>query len=391
MSSPKVRWRKTGQLTFGVRYGCLAVLFIFFTFALLCSGLQGLAMFAMGPATAAFAAFLATLTAVPYTGALLWLDRNEKEPIYLVLIALLWGAIVATAVSMIFNTVFQQVALGVVHDELVAGQLTASFSAPFIEEFTKGLAVLFIFFLFHREFDDVLDGILYGALVGLGFAWFENITYYVMAAEGGTDDMAKLMFLRGVLSGVGSHAAYTGLTGLGFGLVRVLRKGVLRWLLVPIFWGTAMGAHFAWNTFVGLFIIDPGSEAMTLLVSMPLAVLVLQIPFVALLLLVVSFVWRHENRVITRYLEDEPADVSPAGQARSIVPARRRFWKGLRRFFGRGPLHWWRGRRLDQLLIRLAFAKWHHEKDAETTWSADEDGDIRRFRREIVRLRRVMS
>ncbi len=376
-----------------LRYGCLFVLLGFFGMCLLVSAFVTNDLFLHGPAVAALAFFLATATAVPYTLMLLWFDRNEQEPFYLILTAFLWGANVATAISLIFNTTFGVVAMEVLDNPLLADQLTASFSAPFIEELTKGAAVMFLFFLFRKDFDNVLDGILYGALVGMGFGWFENVLYSAGAGEGGPVEMLKLTYLRGVLNGVTSHAAYTALTGLGFGLVRVTRKGILRWGFVPLFWGMAMFAHFMWNTFVGPLIYLSGArtEIEVYLGSLPLAVLVLQSPFVLLLGLVALLVWRHEDRLIKKYLQGEPAHVVAQGEIGKLIPARRRLFVTIGRFFTAGPLHAFRLRLLQQDQIKLAFVKWHHDQDDETTWSYDEDAEIISIRDRIRRRRTQLS
>jgi protease PrsW len=339
-------------------------------------------MLAMGPGAFLVAAALATMTAVPYGLLLLWLDRNEKEPLLLVGTAFLWGAAVATIFAGVFNSLTGEIAFGVTGNAVVADFMTASFAAPLSEELMKGFALLCLFLLFRHEFDDVLDGVLYGAIVGLGFAWFENITYYVQAAQAeGMGGLLKNAWARGVVSASGgSHAAYTALTGIGFGLVRVLRRGVLRWLLVPFFWSLSMFAHFAWNTFVGMFMVSRTSEAVNYLVNLPIAVLVLQVPFLALIALVVAVVWRHQNRVITEQLAGEAEDVVSRAQLAGLVPARRRTLRGLGRFFTRGPAHWWHHRQLDLEQIELAFVKWHHARDQETRWSADQDQDVLRLR-----------
>ncbi len=374
------------------RYGCMAVLVVFLVTSTMCSGLIGLSMFAGTPVEFIIATIMALATAIPYGALLLWLDRNEKEPWWLILTALLWGAAGATFVSGVVNDLFGMAATSAVGDAAVAGQLTASFSAPFIEELTKGTAVLALFIVFRREFDNVLDGVLYGALVGLGFAWFENITYYVNgAAMGGFGEMLKLGWMRGIVSGMGgSHAAYTGLTGLGFGLVRVSRKGVLRWLAVPFFWGMAMFAHFAWNTFAGLFMMQD-SEAAALLVGVPIATVFLQGPFLVLLILVVMVVWRHENRIILTHLQDEPADVITDGERTALVPARARTFAGLKRLMSRGPGAWWRQRRLELAWIELAFLRWHLHEDDEVSWGPDEDADVATARDGIRRLRAAVA
>ncbi len=391
-SPPTIHRRSQSIVGLLGRWGCILSLGSFLLFTTLCSGVFGLSVFAGTPAAFTLATLLASMTAIPYGALLLWLDRNEKEPLLLIGIALLWGAATATFISGIFNDLFGSMAMGLLGDAALANQATASFSAPFIEELTKGFAVMMIFLLFRREFDNVLDGMLYGALVGLGFAWFENILYYVNAgAEGGYGDMFKLAWARGIVSGMGgSHAAYTGLTGLGFGLVRVARRGLLRWLLVPFFWGMAMFAHFAWNTFVSLFVFSD-NEAMVLLVSLPVATVVLQGPFLFLLFCVVGLVWRHENAVILKHLQGEPDDVVGEEERRALVPARRRVFAGLKRLFRQGPFFALRHRALEQDLIRLAFTRWHHQEDKETTWPIDQDADVLALRARIRQRRRNLA
>ncbi len=373
-----------------LRYGCLGGLGLFMLLCLFCSGMMGFVYFLSQPGLFLAANVLALATAIPYGLVLLWLDRNEAEPLYLVATALLWGAVVSTVVSMMFNDTFALAMEGLVGDFLVAQALTASLSAPFIEELSKGVAVGLVFALFRDEFDNVLDGILYGALIGLGFATVENVIYYFnQGTIEGVGGMLKLTWARGLLGGLASHASYTALTGLGFGLVRVLRKGVARWLLVPVFWGLAMFAHFTWNTFCGLFIFSD-DELVTYAVSLPIAIVVLELPFGLLLLLVVSFVWRSENRIILQYLEDEDDDVVTDEFRRGMVPARRRVLSGLVRLFREGPRRWWHHRRLDRDLIELSFSKWHLDKDPDTDWTPDEDAEVQRLRR-AIRQRRAIS
>ena len=58
--------------------------------------------------------------------------------------------------------------------------------APIVEEFAKGLGVFLIFVSARRAFDGPIDGIVYGALVGAGFAFTENIQYFAVSfIEGG--------------------------------------------------------------------------------------------------------------------------------------------------------------------------------------------------------------
>ena len=104
------------------------------------------------------------------------IDRNEKEPWRLVLVSAAWGAIVATSLVIWGESFWEAIA---VRTLLPGPGLDAAraFSAGLLEELGKGTAVLLLFLVMRNEFDDVVDGIVYGAAVGLGFNFMETLTY----------------------------------------------------------------------------------------------------------------------------------------------------------------------------------------------------------------------
>jgi len=227
--------------------------------------------------------------------------------------------------------------------------------------------------------------LVYGAVVGLGFAWFENITYYLAVANEGFIEVFFNAFGRGVLNGLSGHPTFTALTGLAVGLIRVQRRGTVRWLWLPLGLGLAMFSHFVWNTFAGLFFISEDSLVANHLVSWPLAVVVLQLPFVLLLGLVLWFVWRHEDAIIVGSLLGEPSDVVKEGEAEALVPARKRAGRGWDLLQRSGFAAYRRQRKLERLQIDLAFARWHHSEEGEG--SLDEDPTLQRLRERIRALR----
>ena len=78
--------------------------------------------------------------------------------------------------------------------------ITASVVAPLVEETLKAVPLLFIFFMFRREFDGLMDGLLYGALVGFGFAMTENFFYiFGTGASSGISAEALVFFLRTIV------------------------------------------------------------------------------------------------------------------------------------------------------------------------------------------------
>ncbi len=338
----------------------LAILVFFFVLSMLmCTGIEAASALLTSPFLAVGSALSAVLFGIPYLVLILWLDRNEKEPAHLVAIAFLWGAFPATAISGVFNGINGAIFGAVSADPAMASQLTASISAPFVEELAKGVALVLLYLFFHKDFDNVLDGIIYGAIVGLGFAVYENFTYYVNS--GSLCGAALLTYVRGILSGVATHVTFTGITGLGFGLFRAQRGGCARWLLPPTFLGGAMAVHFSWNTFTNWFMTE--DVLMDLFVGLPLAVVVLQLPFVLFLIAVASIALLSENRNIRRYLAEERPPVLYEDELRRLVPAHRRSLHSIGLFFTFQWWRLWRVRKRNHLLVKLAFERWHMDKE----------------------------
>lgn len=323
--------------------------------------------FQADPLRALVAALAAVGLGLPYLFAVLWLDRNEPEPAHILAASFVWGAVMATGVSLVANHEFGAFALQLTGDPALADHLTNSVSAPIIEECSKGMAILLIYTYFTAEFDSVLDGLVYGAMVGLGFAVAENFIYYVVEART-WPDMLALVLVRGVITGAGTHIIFSGLVGLGLGMFRVLRAGRLRWLGPPAFLALGVFVHFAWNTFYPSFVvIGDGTGVFDRIVlplaSLPVAVFVLQLPFLLAVLLVAVRANRHEDDLIRNFLYSEsPRTVRPAEIA-YLVPHRRRVARTTR-LLASGNIRMWQARRSrDRLLVRLAFAKWHMNRE----------------------------
>lgn len=309
-------------------------------------------------------AAIAAVTPVPtFAFLVLQLDRYEHEPWQVLVTAFLWGALVATFIAAIFNDVIGGVVNSLVGDQL-GEVLTASAVAPIVEETAKGVALLLLYWILRHEIDNVLDGIVYGSLVGIGFAMTENILYFGrILQEEGLIGLGILFYLRVILGGFG-HALYTGTTGAGIGLAREAHRG---WL-VPIFvvggYILAVLQHAAWNfiaaTLVPALLPEDTSPVFLLFVVMPVTSLVLTAPGILTLLAIAYFAWQREKRVIRDFLRDEvPLGVltddeyarlpSWRGRFRTELAALRR--RGLRAFFAQRDLH--------QAATELAFRKWH--------------------------------
>src|SRR6266498_2306439 len=162
----------------------------------------------------------ATVPVPIYLVLVLWIDRYEAEPGWMLATAFFWGAIVAVFFAFLINTA-SDVAVQLMTNNARAGRtFGAVISAPIVEESAKAL-ILFIFFFWKKdEFDGVIDGIVYAAMVGLGFAMTENIQYYGKAVmERGAGGLTFVFILRGALAPF-SHPMFTSMTGIGLGIAR---------------------------------------------------------------------------------------------------------------------------------------------------------------------------
>jgi RsiW-degrading membrane proteinase PrsW (M82 family) len=182
-----------------------------------------------------------------------WLDRYEKEPKALLGAAFFWGVVIAAGGAFIINTAFGIGIYIFTGSESATEFGTASIIAPIVEEFLKGLAVMIVFFLFYREFDSILDGIIYGGIVALGFAATEN-TFYILDRgfnEGGWTGLWTLVFVRVFLVGW-QHPFYTAFTGIGFAVSRTNKNVLVKWVAPLVGYVVAVSTHAFHNTFGSL-------------------------------------------------------------------------------------------------------------------------------------------
>lgn len=266
---------------------------------------MGLVLFLSGtPGALAVGLVLAALPVAPLIGVYMWLDRYEPEPRSLLLLALGWGAFVATSVALLLQLA----------DTAVLGTgegFASAVVAPVTEEATKGLFILLLLFFRRHELDGVLDGLVYAGMVGIGFAFTENILYLTSAyagedgMPGGFSDAVGLFVVRGIFSPF-AHPFFTSFIGIGVGLAVTSRSWAVRVLGPLVGYLLAVAAHGAWN---GSLVLDDGANAFA-------TYLFLMVP--AFLLLSGFAIWsrRRERAVLTRALDDcarrgflDPAEV----------------------------------------------------------------------------------
>ncbi|MGI9157715.1 MAG: PrsW family intramembrane metalloprotease [Marmoricola sp.] len=197
------------------------------------------------PGALVIGVLLAALPVGPLIACYLWLDRYEPEPRNLLLLGLGWGAFVATSSALVLQIVGE-----------FAFRAPASFSAsvvaPLTEEAAKGLFILLLLFFRRNELDGILDGIVYAGMVGIGFAFTENILYLSAAdlghdgQPGGIGGVVGLFVVRGVFSPF-AHPLFTSFTGIGIGIAVHSRRSVVRVLAPLAGYALAVVAHGSWN------------------------------------------------------------------------------------------------------------------------------------------------
>jgi RsiW-degrading membrane proteinase PrsW (M82 family) len=331
----------------------------------------------------------AFVPAVLYSFIVLYIDRYEAEPWYTLVGAFLWGAVVAVVFSVIFELIAGGIVFAAYGPE--AGEFIGlAVIAPIVEEVTKGAALVVLLIAFRNEFDDVLDGIVYGALVGLGFAMTENILYFgAIYLEEGVVGLGVLFVLRVVLGGF-AHALYTGTTGAGLGWARSrYGRGVLR-VLVPL--GALLLAilqHALWNGTAYVLAENVSDEPtvgeiLLLFLFEPAVFLLPPLIIAAVVAVVVN---GRQLRIIRDQLSDEVARGTLSDEQLAMLSNGRLRRRATRRAIlsGNGR-YWWTQRRFMQVASDLAYQK-YHESRGETHRRGLRRRTDDQLRRELRKLR----
>jgi RsiW-degrading membrane proteinase PrsW (M82 family) len=366
---PERKRRIVGAVVYGLfmLVGATALLLLFIL-APLASDDPGSEYRAMG---------IGALCALPPLAIYLWIprliDRFDPEPWWALALVLGWGAIAACGVAATVNTGVEAIANSLGGHE-VAEIVGACISAPIVEEGMKGLAVFGVFYFLRREFDGVVDGVIYATFAALGFAAVENIIYYGAAAkaDAGGDALATTFVLRGILAPWG-HPLYTSMTGIGFGISRETNKTWLKWVAPLGGYCAAMFLHCVWNTAATV-------SGFLMILMLPLWFL-----FVASFIGILIWLVVRKGRIIRAHLQDEVliGNLTPDELNLVCSPV-----GGIRATFAWGGAP---GRKFVRAAARLGLSKWHAgraQAGRKYTVSADW---IVPLRHELFELRNAMS
>jgi len=304
----------------------------------LIAGDLGLQAFGMG--------FIVAIVPVPvYVALALWLDRFEPEPARTLWQTFAWGATVAVFVALIVNMLSQDV-LAVVAGPDAAELFGNIVTAPVVEELAKGFALLVLFRELKDEFDGVVDGVVYAAMVGLGFAMIENVQYYGAAIADGAQSSVVTFFLRGMLSPF-AHPLFTSMFGIGLGIVRERHGEGRSWAAPFLGLTVAIALHSLWNlaaSFEGWFF------ALYLMVMLPTFFGVLMLIYLSL---------RREGRVLREHLGPLVGDgILTVDELECLCRVRTRMGASVTAWRRGGIPHWRARRELHRVASELAFHRW---------------------------------
>lgn len=288
---------------------------------------------------------LAFLPVPFYVLLALWIDRYEPEPAWMLAAAFIWGAVIATAFSAIINTANGLLVAALAGLE-VGDLFSAIISAPIFEEGFKGVA-LFIFFLWRKdEFDNIIDGVLYAAMLGLGFAMVENVIYYGREfASGGLEGSLALFAIRGLALPF-IHPLCTAMTGIGLGYARQSTKGCLRYASPFLGYFAAVTLHGIWNLSASLG-------------GWVIAYFVILIPSLIGVFILLAVVRNREGKIMRQYLLTDLQNgrlTDLEYQAMYSLRTRVRLLWSI--FFGQGFSAWRKATHFYQLGGELAFHRW---------------------------------
>lgn len=344
-----------GCWTLGMGVGAV-LLFLLFVIFPVASGIGPRMLGAM-----CVGAGLAFPGAVVYLVVPRLLDRYDPEPWYALVLALLWGGVAACGISALVNSL-----VGAVLGEFASLVI----SAPIVEEATKGILVLGYLYFLRREFDGIVDGIIYATFVAIGFAAVENVIYYARAGlePNASESLRAIFFLRGGLT-PWAHPLFTAMTGIGVGMARESPSPVVRFVSPVLGYMAAVTLHAIWN---GVTTLPSGGVIACLM--LPLWMI-----FVAAFLAIVAVLARRRGNIIRAHLVDEVALGHLSQEELDIVASA---FGGVTAYFRKGSA----GVDFVRAVARLALSKWHSAramKEVKHTVSMDFIIPLRRKVREL--------
>jgi RsiW-degrading membrane proteinase PrsW (M82 family) len=234
------------------RFGRTPVLFLFGLAACCLIAILALALVVVqhGPAPTLVGLLLGLLPIPLLVALVLDLDRLEPEP--RALLAAIFGAGAGIAVitallgRALHTAVITTPDLEPHASVAVAVSAGTAIGGALVAETLNGLVLVALLASRRTEIDGVEDGVVYGSMVGLGFALVANVYAYGVAWNTGAGALAEEFARRGIFGPV-FQALFTSLIGLGVAYAAVHPGVSSRYLAVVVGWVAAVALDALWN------------------------------------------------------------------------------------------------------------------------------------------------
>lgn len=165
-------------------------------------------------------------------------DKHEREPLGLLLISFFYG-VLSVFVTLLISMPLEIIVLNKQSvTELFAD---AFFKVALVEECSKFIFIRFILFR-NKNFNEPFDGIVYTAMVGMGFATLENILYVY---QYGIPTGILRMF-----TAVPAHACFAILMGYYIGLAKFTHRKNLYYSLLALIAATVFHGLYDYFLFI---------------------------------------------------------------------------------------------------------------------------------------------
>lgn len=298
-----------------------------------------------GPIGLILGLLAATIPVPLYVVLVLWIDRYEGEPLWMLSTAFFWGALVAPFFAFLLNTSSGLIVSAIAADAQAGEAFAAVISAPIVEEIGKAFILLIFFFWKKDEFDGVVDGVVYASMAGLGFAMTENILYYGNAAATSGGVLTATVIVRGFFAPF-SHPLFTSLTGIGLGFARQSTNIAVKILMPIVGLLMAIFMHSIWNASA----VFGGGWAFVL------TYIVVMVPSFLIILIVIMVSLRREGQVVRQFLlTDIERGFLTREEYEQLGSIFGRMGSSFNAFSKTGMKGWRSRRRFNQLASELAF------------------------------------
>ena len=305
----------------------------------------------------------ATIPVPLYVVLVLWIDRYEGEPLWMLTTAFLWGALVAPFFAFLFNTSSGLIVGSIAADAEAGEAFAAVISAPIVEEIGKAFILIIFFFWKKDEFDGVVDGIVYASMAGLGFAMTENILYYGNAASASGGVLTATVIVRGFFAPF-SHPLFTSLTGIGLGLARQSTNVGIKVLTPIVGLLMAIFMHSIWNASA----VFGGGPVFIL------TYIVVMVPAFLIMLVVILLALRREGQVVRQFLiTDMDRGLFTREEYEQLGSITGRMGSSFSALSRTGVKGWRTRRRINQLASELAF---HRSRVSRGIRSRNQDPEV---------------